>query len=340
MAVFRAQRTIARPAEVDGFAFFCGADVHLRFLPAAEGAGIRFRRTDLTGSPEIPALIDYVVPRPRRTAISHGGATVEMIEHVMAALAGLQIDNCTVELDAPEPPGCDGSSLEFVQRLLDAGIVEQSAPRDTLVVAADTRLTGDPHQPLMSASPLQRHGFAITYHLDYGPRSPIPPQVLTVEITPENFITQLAYARTFLLEAEAAQLKAAGIGQKVTARDILIFSEHGPIENALRSVNECVRHKLLDCVGDLALIGSDLHGHFRAVRTGHAHNHEILRALIAQRALQPAGPGRLGLLADTDCESDSAAASPDSPSEPHAVSLRFDRAHEAVSAARRHRPAA
>ena len=126
----RHQRTIARPTEFHGFGFLTGADVALRFLPDDEHAGIRFQRVDLPGTRPIPATLEHVVPRQRRTSISNGAATVELIEHVMAALAGLQIDNCLVQLDAPEAPGADGSSLRFVQTLLEAGIVEQSAPRD------------------------------------------------------------------------------------------------------------------------------------------------------------------------------------------------------------------
>src|SRR4051812_32042999 len=117
----RRQRTIARPASVTGVGFLTGASITLRFLPADDDFGIAFQRTDLAGTAPIPANLDYVVPRQRRTAISRQGARVEMVEHVMAALAGLQIDNCLVQLDGPEPPGCDGSSLDFIRALLEAG---------------------------------------------------------------------------------------------------------------------------------------------------------------------------------------------------------------------------
>ncbi|RLS46180.1 MAG: UDP-3-O-[3-hydroxymyristoyl] N-acetylglucosamine deacetylase, partial [Planctomycetota bacterium] len=130
----RLQRTIARPAEFHGFGFLTGADVALRFLPADDGTGIRFQRVDLPGTKPIPATLAHVVPRQRRTAISNGAATVELIEHVMAALAGLQIDNCLVQLNASEAPGADGSSLDFVHVLLEAGIVEQPARREVLVL--------------------------------------------------------------------------------------------------------------------------------------------------------------------------------------------------------------
>ena len=130
----RRQRTLARPAEVRGVGFFHGADVTLRFHPAEAGAGIVFQRTDLPGRPTIPARLESVVPSQRRTTIRSGDAGVEMIEHVMAALAGLQVDNAVVEIDAGECPGCDGSSRAFVEALDGAGIVEQDRMRPALVV--------------------------------------------------------------------------------------------------------------------------------------------------------------------------------------------------------------
>ena len=281
----RLQRTLARPAVVKGFGFLTGADITLTCLPAEEHVGIAFQRTDLAGTAPIPALLENVVPRQRRTAISRGGATVEMVEHVMAGLAGLQIDNCLVQLDGPEPPGGDGSSLHVVQALLEAGIVEQSATRDVLVVEGD-HLVGDATTAggQMSASPILRRSLVITYELDYGPRSPIRPQTLTFEFTPETFVTNLAFARTFVLEAEAQALKAQGYGTRVTPRDLIIFGEQGPIDNELRAYDECVRHKILDCIGDFALLGTDVHGHFRAYRSGHSLNHAICRSVAAHVA--------------------------------------------------------
>lgn len=285
----RRQRTLARSVSVTGIGFLTGADVRLTFHPAAENAGIAFQRVDLPHTEPIPALLEFVVPRQRRTAISRHGATVEMTEHVMAALAGLQIDNCLVQLDGPEPPGGDGSALHFVQALLEADIVEQSAPRELLVVSSEVR-TGDAllQRSEMSAAPILRRSLVITFELDYGPRSPIRPQELTFEFSPETFITNLAFARTFVLEAEANALKAQGYGTRTTYRDLLIFGDDGVIGNELRCHDECVRHKILDCIGDFALLGCDVHGHFRAYRSGHAMNHDICREVIA--SLIPVDP--------------------------------------------------
>lgn len=280
----RRQRTIARPAEASGYGFLTGEKITLRFLPAADDFGIAFQRGDLPGTAPIPARLDYVVPRQRRTAISRQGATVEMVEHVMAALAGLQIDNCLVQLDGPEPPGCDGSSLDFVRVLLDAGIVDQSADKPLLVIAQEAKVRGERDDSEISATPVSRRSLIITFELDYGPRSPIRPQQLTIEFSPELFVTSLAYARTFLLEAEALALKQQGYGAKVTEKDLLIFGSQGVVGNSLRAVDECVRHKVLDCIGDFALLGCDVHGHFRAYRSGHALNHAVCRQVAALAA--------------------------------------------------------
>ena len=130
----RRQRTIAREAGVSGIGLFGSADVSLRFLPAPENHGIAFRRVDMNDEVLIPALIDHVVNKPRRTVLCHSGVSVETVEHVMAALYSLQVDNCVVELDAPEPPAGDGSSQVFVDALHGAGFVEQAATRPQLVV--------------------------------------------------------------------------------------------------------------------------------------------------------------------------------------------------------------
>ena len=280
----RRQRTIARPATVSGNGYLSGAGISLRFLPADDDFGIAFQRVDLPDTSPIPARLDYVVPRQRRTAISRQGATVEMVEHVMAALAGLQIDNCLVQLDGPEPPGCDGSSLDFVRALLDAGIVDQAAPKPLLVITQDAKVRGERDDSEISASPVARRTLVITFELDYGQRSPIRPQQLTFEFSPELFVTNLAFARTFVLEAEAEMLRKQGYGTKVTEKDLLIFGPQGVIGNSLRTVDECVRHKVLDCIGDFALLGCDVHGHFRAYRSGHALNHAICRQVAALAA--------------------------------------------------------
>jgi len=275
----RLQRTIRRSVEACGIGFLTGADISLRFLPAGPNHGITFQRTDCPDSKQIPALVEFTVPRQRRTAIEHQGVVVEMVEHVLAALAGLQIDNCLVQLNAPEPPGLDGSCRGFVDALLEAGIVEQNEPRDLLVIEHPVRAAAQQQRSEVLAGPLSQGVLTIGYQLEYGPHSPIPPQNLSVEITPETFAAELAFARTFVLETEAEALRAQGYGRRTTAKDLLVFGSDGPIDNQLRAADECVRHKILDFIGDLALIGCDVCGRFSAYRSGHQLNREIVRRL-------------------------------------------------------------
>jgi UDP-3-O-[3-hydroxymyristoyl] N-acetylglucosamine deacetylase/3-hydroxyacyl-[acyl-carrier-protein] dehydratase len=276
----RRQKTIARETEVRGVGFLTGADVCLRFRPAAADSGITFVRADLPGRPKIPAHISRVVPRQRRTAIQEGEAVVELVEHVMAALSGLHIDNCEVELDAPETPGCDGSSLAFVEAVSEAGVVEQERPRAMLAI--DRPITVRDGKATLTAYPGDGERLVLTYNLDYGPKTPIGAQSRFVEVSPESFRQELATSRTFLLEAEAKALRDAGIGRRTTEADLLVFGPAGPINNELRFPDEPVRHKILDMMGDLALLGKDIAGHVVAHRSGHQLNAELVRELVRQ----------------------------------------------------------
>jgi len=203
-----------------------------------------------------------------------------MVEHIMAALAGLRIDNCEVWVDSPEMPGCDGSSLPFVLELESAGIVEQAALRSYLVVSKRTRV-GD-RRCWVEARPSETSGLTIQCFVDYGPVGSIGRQALTLHITPDSFREELAAARTYVFQEEAEWLRSQGLGARVTCRDLLVFDSDGPIDNALRFDDECVRHKALDAVGDLALAGCDLHGHVTAYCSGHRLNAELVKALLAE----------------------------------------------------------
>jgi UDP-3-O-[3-hydroxymyristoyl] N-acetylglucosamine deacetylase/3-hydroxyacyl-[acyl-carrier-protein] dehydratase len=293
----RRQRTIARPAEVRGVGFFHGADVTVRFHPAEPDAGITFERADLPGRPRIPARLDSVVNAQRRTVIRRGGAGVEMIEHVMAALAGLQVDNAVVEIDAGECPGCDGSSRAFVEALDGAGIVDQDRMRPALVVEESLSIReGDAVLAIHPPGPAG--GLTLSYHLDYGRGAAIPAQSYCVGLSADSFRAELSASRTFLLEAEAAALRAAGIGVRTTEADLLLFGRDGVMGNTLRYTDECARHKVLDMVGDLALLGSDLHGFVVAYRSGHQTNAALGRLLEAGATKRDDCGGALPLRAD------------------------------------------
>ncbi len=280
----RPQRTIAREARVRGVSFLKGLDVEIRFRPAEADSGIVFLRSDLPDRPTVPAHVDFVVPRQRRTAIQRGEAVVEMVEHVMAALAGLRVDNCVVEVDGPETPGCDGSSLDFARALMGAGVVEQEARRGVLVI--DRPINVREGDSSLAAFPGEVGRLVLSYQLDYGPKSPIGRQGFFVAVAPESFLDELAPSRTFLLQQEADALRKAGIGSRTTERDLLIFGPEGVVGNELRFLDECARHKTLDLLGDLALTGKDLFGHVVAHRSGHSLNVELARELL--KAARPA----------------------------------------------------
>ncbi|MGQ0634259.1 MAG: UDP-3-O-acyl-N-acetylglucosamine deacetylase [Planctomycetaceae bacterium] len=290
----RPQRTIARAVSLSGIGFLTGAEIDLTFLPAPPGHGVAFVRSDRFYAPPIPALVEYTIPRQRRTAIQRCGVAVEMIEHVMAALAGLQIDNCLVQLTGAEPPGCDGSSRLFAERLSEARIVEQDASRRCLCVSRCVGAGGADVGQMIEARPAESTSLSIGYALDYGPGSPIVAQSYRVTVTPESFLNEIAFARTFVLEHEARALRAQGYGQRTTPRDLLIFGPDGPIENELRAPDECARHKILDCIGDLALLGCDLQGEVIACRSGHQLNAELVRRLKFAHSsdLWPAAAGK------------------------------------------------
>lgn len=276
----RLQRTLAQPATVSGYGYWSGHDVQVEFRPARPDTGVVFVRADLGPEVRIPAHIAHRVETPRRTTLRSKTGSVEMVEHILAALAGLCIDNCEVHVTAPEMPGCDGSSLAFVQALDGAGVVEQAVPRQQLMIHDVTRLGDD--DSWIEVRPNPQPGLWIKYRLDYGRGNAIGRQSLNLQVTPGAFRKELAASRTFLLQAEAEWLKQQGLGQRATPQDLLVFGEDGPIDNELRFPDECVRHKALDLVGDLALAGCDIHGQIIAHRSGHRLNAEIVRVLLVE----------------------------------------------------------
>ena len=276
----RRQRTLAKTATVEGFGYWSGKDVRVEFRPAAADAGVTFVRADLAKPVKIRAAVSNRVETPRRTTLRSGGASVEMVEHIMAALGGLQVDNCEVWVTAAEMPGCDGSSLPFVEALTAAGIIEQKAIRPMLYVREVTRLGNE--ESWVEARPSPSGGLSVKFHLDYGSGSAIGRQTLTLPVTPDSFRRELAPSRTFMLKSEADWLLAQGLGSRATLKDLLVFDADGPIDNELRFRDECVRHKALDLVGDLSLAGCDLVGHFVAFRSGHRLNAELVRILLTE----------------------------------------------------------
>ncbi|HTQ39135.1 MAG TPA: UDP-3-O-acyl-N-acetylglucosamine deacetylase [Pirellulales bacterium] len=276
----RNERTISSTVAVEGFGYWTGRDVRVEFRPASPGSGIVFVRSDLSPLVRIPALVAHRIEVPRRTVLRHGNASVEMTEHVLAALAGMQIDNCEVWVNQPEMPGLDGSSLKFVEALDAAGIVVQKALRAQLIVREITRLGDD--ECWIEARPGRAAELTVRFRIDYGTNESIGRQTVQMPIYPATFRRDLAAARTFMLKEEADWLLAQGLGQRATLSDLLVFDANGPIENELRFPDECVRHKVLDLVGDLALAGCDVLGHIVAQRSGHRLNAELVKVLLTE----------------------------------------------------------
>jgi UDP-3-O-acyl N-acetylglucosamine deacetylase len=254
-------------------------DVHLRFLPAPADTGVVFLRADLGPNASIPASIERVTGTHRRTTLGTSPVCVTLVEHVLAALAGLRIDNCYVELNAPEPPGLDGSALGFVRVLHEAGVVLQTARRTIVSVGRKTVVSSNGASLAVYPDEDERDDLRFTYVLDYGLQASIGRQNHSVVLTPETFVAEIAECRTFLLEEEALELRRHGIGLRTRVTDLVVFGPRGPIDNRLRFANEPARHKILDLVGDLALLGHDLRGHVVAYRSGHPLNVELVREL-------------------------------------------------------------
>ena len=260
-----------------GRGLFGGKEVKVIFRPAPADSGITFIRTDVPEPVRISAVASNLAERSRRTTIKKGPVSIETIEHCLAAVNALEIDNMIVEVNGPELPASDCSCAEYFKILKHTGLVEQNVSRKEYVIRKPITLTaGDTS---IYALPYSDDGLSLTYDLDYGGHTGIGRQIFSCQLTPENFERQLAPARTFLLEAEAKQFQARGIGTHIGPRDLLVINSDGPIKNSYRFPNECVRHKLADLIGDLALVGRPVKGRIVAYKSGHTLNQQLVRKL-------------------------------------------------------------
>ncbi len=280
MSFSRLQCTISRPVAVRGYGFWSGQPVRVEFRPAVEGSGITFVRDDLGETARIPAEAGYRVEVPRRTNLQREGVQVEMVEHILAALAGLQIDNCEVGVDAAEMPGCDGSSLAFVQALDSVGVEQQLEPARRLEIAEPVRL--EHGESWIEALPVNNEELRVEFQLDYPDDPIIGQQSVSLTVSPESFRQELAACRTFVLEREADAIIRQGFATHVTPQDLLVFGKYGPVENRLRFDNECARHKALDLIGDLALTGCEIVGQIVAYRSSHQLNAALASELMVR----------------------------------------------------------
>lgn len=278
MRATRFQHTLSRPCQVTGRGYWSSQPITLTFFPAPAGTGIQFVRTDLPDSPRVEAIADHRVDMSLRTRLAKGSAVVDMVEHVLAALYGLKIDNVEIHCTSCEMPGLDGSSHAYTLALEAAGRTLQSEHRLTHRITEPLRV-GNESQWVVAFPAPSESGLTIEYQLDYGPGSSIGRGTFSTSVSEFSFVNELAEARTFVTLAEAEQLQSRGLAQHVTPRDLLVFNDAGPIDNDLRFSDECPRHKALDLLGDLALAGFDLVGRIVAHRSGHQLNGRLAGAL-------------------------------------------------------------
>ncbi len=275
----RGRRTIARPVVLEGSGLHEGRPARLALRPAEPGSGVRFRRADLPGAEEIPALVQYREERPRRTALVRGGAEVHTVEHLLAAVAAAGITDLLIEIDQVEVPGLDGSAAPFLAAIRKAGLrdFDPPPPPPPRIVLDRVIEVEDGRGARIVAAPCPGR-LAIEYVLEHAG---LARSRFAIEIEEESFAREVAPARTFCLEREAEALRAAGLGRGATYENTLVIGGDGlPIGNALRFSDEYARHKVLDLVGDLALAGARLEARIFAYRSGHALNAALVRKLL------------------------------------------------------------
>src|SRR3954451_20036668 len=271
-----AQRTLRRPVSCVGIGLHSGNKVQLSLKPAVADSGIRFRRTDL-GDHEVPATVQHLAGIQLATGLARNEVSVETIEHLLAALVSLNIDNVLVELNSPEVPIMDGSAAPFVYLIQEAGMKLLSARRKYLKIVRPIALSrGDKRIALY----LSDH-FKVTYSISYD-HPLLRHQSLTIRITEESFIEDVAPARTFTFLKDVEMLRQNGLALGGSLENAIVLGETGVLNNALRFDDEFVRHKILDAIGDLALVGYPVVGHLVAHRAGHALHTEFAAKILEE----------------------------------------------------------
>ena len=276
------QKTILKEVSFNGIGLHTGNKSNVTLKPADPDTGIIFVRLDLPGKPEIKAGIKSLalIETPRRTTIENNGAQVQTVEHLMAALSGAGINNLRVELDNNEIPGLDGSSLSYLEIFHQAGVKEQDKNREYFSIKEPIFI----EEGKATIMALPASDFKISYTLDY---SLVARKTEFVELSftsPEIFAKEIAPARTFCLESEANELRSNGLGLGANYDNTLVLADDGKvINNKVRFPDEFVRHKILDLMGDLNLLGFGLKAHIVALKSGHSLNLKLINEIIKQR---------------------------------------------------------
>lgn len=277
------QRTLKAIARTVGIGLHSGTRVELRLRPAAVDTGIVFRRTDLDPVVEFPASAQAVGDTRMASTLERDGVRIATVEHLMSALAGLGIDNCYVDVDAPEIPIMDGSAASFVFLIRSVGIVEQAAPRRFVRVLRPVEVR-EGEGSLAKWARLEPHfGFKLRFSIDFDhPAINSTTQDVEVDFEHDNYVSAVARARTFGFVNEVEALRAAGLALGGSFENAIVMDEYRVLNtDGLRSGDEFAKHKILDAMGDLYLLGRPLIAAYRAHRSGHALNNRLLRALLA-----------------------------------------------------------
>ena len=279
------QRTLAREVSVQGTGLHTGESVTLTIKPAPTGHGIVFKRIDLNGQPEIKPRVDLITDLVRNTALTSGHAKISQIEHVLSALHGCGIDNALIELNASEPPVLDGSAKPFVNMIIEGDPVEQDKEREYFVLDEAVSIT-DGNRSII-ALPCDTLRISCTSADDRG----VHTQHLSLDIDPDTYMTQIAAARTFTVYEDIEELvkmgkiKGGSLDCAVVIRGDKILSKEG-----LRFKDEFVRHKILDIIGDIMLLGLPLKAHIIATRPGHNINSQLTKKLFDKLEERKKGP--------------------------------------------------
>jgi UDP-3-O-[3-hydroxymyristoyl] N-acetylglucosamine deacetylase len=274
------QKTIQNPVSCTGIGVHTGVTVTTRFVPASENHGIVFRRIDVQGKDQIiPARWDYVVDTRLSTTIANkDGVGVQTIEHIMAALAGLGIDNLLIEIDGPETPVMDGSSAPFIALLESAGLQSQMAKRKYLKIRQKVVVQHEGQEIVLQPF----DGFKGQYDFDFKGRNTLPAQTFKITNLQGEFKNDLAAARTFGFYSDVEQLRAAGFARGGSLDNAVVLEGDKVLNpEGFRYPEECARHKLLDAIGDLYLAGYPLQGSLHSQQGGHMLNHKMVQAIFA-----------------------------------------------------------
>ncbi len=293
------QRTIKKPIELSGTGLHTGIDVKLKFKPAPTNTGINFIRVDIKDSPMIKAGTRQILDQdksPRRTSIGNDSVEVHTIEHLMAALWALGIDNIIVEIDGPELPGLDGSAKGFMDILKRSGVETQDTPKKIYQVRSPLWVEQDGAMIMV----LPDNQFRVSYTLNYE-HPLLKAQYLSFEINEDTFEKEIATSRTFCLEREVDNLRKQGLGKGANYENTIVVGKKGVIDNDLRFDDEFARHKILDLLGDLYLLGYGIKGHIIAIRSGHPLNIKLVDKISIQREKSQAG-GIKGVYVETGGE--------------------------------------